>query len=236
VRSSSGCDHSDAARARRQGSSLWRDKTIESTLRKHTPGRARTAPGAGPRLGNKTGFVFRRAPSRTLVPCRPPRPGRRRARVRTRRYLWTVQAPRPACTVAVFHHLRGRICFLLQIPPPPQHRHMGHGYTPESYILLLIITDSSLPPSTPPALSPSGQTQIDHSDRPCPPVCLSTSCVHFAGASHLGAASYHPTHAWGQLQAEARRLSRHYRLLSNKAVNTVTDRFIREATAHGLGH
>ena len=26
--------------------------------------------------------------------------------MRTRRYLWTVQAARPACTVAVFHHLR----------------------------------------------------------------------------------------------------------------------------------
>ena len=44
--------------------------------------------------------------SDTLAPCPPPRLGRHRARVRTRRYLWTVQAARPACTVAVSHHLR----------------------------------------------------------------------------------------------------------------------------------
>eukprot|EP00964_Phaeocystis_antarctica_P013892 scaffold7621_cov70-Phaeocystis_antarctica.AAC.1 len=50
--------------------------------------------------------VFRQAPGRTLTPSPPPRLGRRRARVRTRRYLWTVQAARPRCTVAVFHHLR----------------------------------------------------------------------------------------------------------------------------------
>eukprot|EP00964_Phaeocystis_antarctica_P112498 scaffold76638_cov54-Phaeocystis_antarctica.AAC.3 len=49
--------------------------------------------------------VFRPAPGRALTPCPPPRLGRRRARVRTRRYLWTVQAARPGCTVAVFHHL-----------------------------------------------------------------------------------------------------------------------------------
>eukprot|EP00964_Phaeocystis_antarctica_P081731 scaffold51152_cov61-Phaeocystis_antarctica.AAC.3 len=56
--------------------------------------------------GNSCLLVFRAAPGRTLTPCPLPRLGRRRARVRTRRYLLTVQAARPACTVAVFHHLR----------------------------------------------------------------------------------------------------------------------------------
>eukprot|EP00964_Phaeocystis_antarctica_P108108 scaffold72754_cov67-Phaeocystis_antarctica.AAC.1 len=63
-----------------------------------------SGPGGDHQLGTKQ--VFRPAPGRTLTPCPPPRLGRRRARVRTRRYLWTVQAARPACTVAVFHHLR----------------------------------------------------------------------------------------------------------------------------------
>ena len=56
--------------------------------------------------------------------------------------------------------------------PPPPAPTPTHGYTPESYILLSIYNHHRLlshTPSTPPALSPSGQTQIDHSDdRPCP--------------------------------------------------------------------
>ena len=65
---------------------------------------ADAGPGRVHHLGNKQ--VFRPAPGRTLAPCPPPRLGTRRARVRTRRYLWTVQAPRPARTVAVLDHLR----------------------------------------------------------------------------------------------------------------------------------
>ena len=65
---------------------------------------ADAGPGRVHHLGNKQ--VFRPASRRTLAPCPPPRLGTRRARVRTRRYLWTVQAPRPARTVAVLNHLR----------------------------------------------------------------------------------------------------------------------------------
>ena len=65
---------------------------------------ADAGPGRAHQLGNKQ--VFRAASRRTLAPCPPPRLGTRRARVRTRRYLWTVQAPRPARTVAVLNHLR----------------------------------------------------------------------------------------------------------------------------------
>ena len=46
--------------------------------------------------------VFRIGPN--LAPCAPPRLGTRRARVHTRRYLWSrLEAPH---TVAVFNHLR----------------------------------------------------------------------------------------------------------------------------------
>ena len=71
---------------------------------------ADAGPGRVHHLGNKQ--VFRPASRRTLAPCPPPRLGTRRARVRTRRYLWTVQAPRPACTMAVFHHLRADASYL----------------------------------------------------------------------------------------------------------------------------
>ena len=47
--------------------------------------------------------VFRIGPN--LAPCAPPRLGTRRARVRTRRYLWS-RLEDPPHTVAVFNHLR----------------------------------------------------------------------------------------------------------------------------------
>eukprot|EP00964_Phaeocystis_antarctica_P077964 scaffold48450_cov39-Phaeocystis_antarctica.AAC.3 len=43
-----------------------------------------------PATSEVTKRVFRAAPGRTLALCPPPQLGTRRARVRTRRYLWTV--------------------------------------------------------------------------------------------------------------------------------------------------
>jgi hypothetical protein len=51
---------------------------------------------------------------RTLAPCPPPRLGRHRARVRTRRCLWTVQAARPGCIVAVSHYLRADASYIMK--------------------------------------------------------------------------------------------------------------------------
>ena len=75
---------------------------------------ADAGPGRPHQLGNKQ--VFRAASRRTLAPCPPPRLGTRRARVRTRRYLWTVQAPRPARTVAVLNHLRADASYYFRVP------------------------------------------------------------------------------------------------------------------------
>ena len=63
-------------------------------------------PAPGATTSYVTKQVFCAASRRSLAPCPPPGLGTRRARVRTRRYLWTVQAPRPAYTMGVFHHLR----------------------------------------------------------------------------------------------------------------------------------
>ena len=67
--------------------------------------------GGPPVLGNKTGFAPR-DPAAPFAPCPPPRLGRRRARVRIRRYRWTIQAARPPRTVAVFHHLRADASYI----------------------------------------------------------------------------------------------------------------------------
>ena len=64
-------------------------------------------------------LILSRTRPTLVAPCPPPRLGRHRARVCTRRYLWTVQAARPACTVTVFHHLRADASYLPRAPPLP---------------------------------------------------------------------------------------------------------------------